>query len=393
MKINPLLTSLFLIVAASAAFFGAFDSSSVKDNRYLASSGQTEASFQLVDKDATPETRQLAVRLKSLVQKGFMLGQQNATTEGVGWQNQGDGFCGDVCKVTKLHPAVYGWDFSDVFEKDETYKQALREKMIQVYEAGGINEISWHMINPVTRGNYEDKTFACARILSGGDLNGEFLNWMDQFAYFLKQLKTKDGTPIPVIFRPWHEPNATWFWWGIEVCSSDHYKELWSATLERLRDVDQVHQLLWAYSYNWVPGENLGQWPGDDKLDIIGIDFYFLPLISSFQPALFKRQLNSLAEKAREKGKIAAVTEMGYQKEMGYQDLPGKKFWSSTFLNTMDSEEIAHGISYVLFWRNTSKDHYFLPYPGDVSVEDFNHVVEDPSALFLENISTVDPPR
>lgn len=392
MKFHRKITFLFLFavaVAVSVATSSRFD-------RRLASekSGREPAdTLQLIDKNATPETRQLAARMSSLVQKGFMLGQQNATVEGVGWQNLNGEFCGDVCKVTKLHPAVYGWDFNDVFEKDESYKQMLRDRMIQVHEAGGINEISWHMINPVTHGGYKDKTFACARSLSGGDMNAEFLNWLDQFAFFIGKLKDKNGTPIPVIFRPWHEANALWFWWGLEVCSTDHYKELWDTTLHQLRDVDGIHQLLWAYSYNWIPGDNALQWPGDDKVDIMGIDFYFLPLMSAIEPPILKAQLKSLIDRAHEKGKIAAVTEMGYQSRFGYRELPGKTFWSQTFLNILDSEEIAHGISYVMFWRNVSKDDFFLPYPGDVSVTDFNHVVGDPSALFLENISSSDIPQ
>jgi mannan endo-1,4-beta-mannosidase len=49
---------------------------------------------------------------------------------------------------------------------------------------------------------------------------------MDILADFMNTLKTKEGTKVPVLFRPWHEHTGKWFWWGKNLCAAEQYKEL-----------------------------------------------------------------------------------------------------------------------------------------------------------------------
>lgn len=53
-----------------------------------------------------------------------------------------------------------------------------------------------------------------ARILPGGDKNSGFNTYLDRIADFASNLKDDDGNLIPVLFRPFHEQNGGWFWWG-----------------------------------------------------------------------------------------------------------------------------------------------------------------------------------
>jgi mannan endo-1,4-beta-mannosidase len=333
----------------------------------------------LVDFNATPETVQLANQLRQSATKGFLFGQQNATTEGMGWTDQGTQFCGDICKATGLHPAVYGWDFSDIFGKGDAVYASYLAKMRQVHDAGGINTMSWHMQNPVSNGGFKDLTPACSRILPGGDHNAVFLSWIDNFAGFLNRLTDANGKPIPVIFRPYHEQNADWFWWGSQGCEHDQFVALWKMTAQRLFQ-NNVHQLIYAFSPNWLPTALMDTYPGDDAVDIIGLDFYFFKLIALPEREMFKLQLKNLVSTARNKGKIAALT------ETGYEGIPDATWWTDIYLDTLKSEGIAGGLAYTMIWRNENSSDFYGPYPGQASVPDFVKMAHDPASLFLEKL-------
>ena len=54
------------------------------------------------------------------------------------------------------------------------------------------------------------------RIVPGGDLNAVYNGYLDMVADFLAILQKND---VPVIFRPFHENNGSWFWWGAAHCT------------------------------------------------------------------------------------------------------------------------------------------------------------------------------
>ena len=53
-----------------------------------------------------------------------------------------------------------------------------------------------------------------SHILPGGDKNAEYNAYLDQIADLAHQLSDDKGNDIPVVFRPFHENNGSWFWWG-----------------------------------------------------------------------------------------------------------------------------------------------------------------------------------
>jgi mannan endo-1,4-beta-mannosidase len=342
----------------------------------------THAHASLVDSNATRETEALATELSAPSLPGFRIGQQNATNTGVGWSsNTGTDFCGDLCKASGLHPAVYGWDYGEVSERTETDKELLRQKMIQAYEKGGINTLSWHMNNPVTHGPYNDlRGNACKRIQVGGDQNTFFLSEIDNLAEFLSKLKDANGTPIPVIFRPWHEANSAIFWWGMSGCGIESLRSLWAMSVKQLRDVDHVHQLLYAFAENGFPTDGNLYYPGNDLVDIVGLDYYFFPVISFLGGFGFEVELKATIKFAHDKGKIPALT------EIGYENIPNQDWWTDVFLKNMKQNGIAGQMSYAMFWRNDSVQHHYVPYPGEASLPNFLKMAKDPSVLFLENI-------
>ena len=109
-----------------------------------------------------------------------------------------------------------------------------------------------------------------------GANHAQFRLWLDRLAGFFVGLKSADGTCVPVLFRPFHEHTGSGFWWGEAQCTPDEYKALWRFTVEYLRDVKGVHNLLYVYSPDlYRDAEHYTErYPGDEWVDVLGLDAY-----------------------------------------------------------------------------------------------------------------------
>lgn len=337
----------------------------------------------LADDQAEPETRALFLQLRRLAKEHILFGHQDTTAYGVGWKAEPDR--SDVKSVTGSYPAVYGWDFANVRQPEgEMSRELCRKLVIEAYRHGGVNTFSWHMFNPVTGENFYDTTPAVAAILPGGDKHAEYRQALDLLADFAHSLKRRDGTGhIPIIFRPFHEQLGNWFWWGRAHCTAEEYVALWRFTVEYLRDKKDVHNFLYAYSPNIsYDGEGnsayLERYPGDEYVDILGLDAY----VKHMDEAL--GAVREVVTFARDRGKIAALTEAGYPN--GLSKTNRQDWYTRALLEPLKHDAIARGVAYVLVWRNAHDDHFWVPYPGHRGVDDFRAFYADPTVLFEDGL-------
>ena len=190
-------------------------------------------------------------------------------------------------------------------------------------------------------------------------------------------MKTSDGIKIPIIFRPWHENNGSWFWWGKNLCSDADYLALWNLLQDELinRGFDN---LLWSFSPNldgsWSESKYLKRYPGNDRVQLIGVDAYQSLLQIIFTTQL-KADLNFLQSFAEKNNKLFALT------ECGYKNVPDSTWWTKV-LNPVIEQ---YNIVYFHTWRNY-KEEYFAPDPKQKSAEDFKKLYEMPKVLFLRDI-------
>ena len=238
---------------------------------------------QLVDDKATPETKALFINLKKIAATGIMFGHQHATEYGHGWS--GDENRSDVKSVTGSHPAVIGVDFSGLSGRPgaviEENKKTLRKNIADTYNRGGLTTVSWHFSNPVSPGDFywNDTVSAPAVkfIIPGGSHHEKYKDILKTIAELVKSIKGKDGKVVPMIFRPYHEFDGDWFWWGRSHCTTGEFVDLWRFTVSYLRDSLQVHNFLYAFSpdnrFN-SESEFLERYPGDEWVDMIGVDNY-----------------------------------------------------------------------------------------------------------------------
>lgn len=344
----------------------------------------TNSKPEPIDAKATPETKALYQNLKNL--KGIMFGHQDDLAYGTHWKDVKDK--SDVKDVAGSYPAIFGWDVSHLGESkniDGVDFDSMRTWIQQGYTGGGVITISWHMRNPVTGKNPWDTTRAVNKILPGGTLHGFYKKRLDRFAQFIESLKDPgDGkTLIPIIFRPFHELNGSWFWWGKGHASPQEIKELYGFTVHYLRDVKQVHNLLYAFNtdvFN-TKEEYLERYPGDDYVDVIGYDDYH-SVKSADTRDIFVNRMHMLVDLAQSRGKVAALT------EIGNAGIPEANWWTQTLLPALDHDATTRKIAWLLVWRNAyhQPKGAFAPYPGQVSTQDFKKFAESPLILLEDEL-------
>jgi mannan endo-1,4-beta-mannosidase len=357
------------------------------------SSGADNAA--MIDVKATRQTKALFQNLMTLSKEHTLFGHQHAMEYGHGWA--GDENRSDVKSVTGSNPAVIGVDLSgftgrpaDAVQKE---KERVRRVVEDTYNRGGVITVAWHFNNPVSPGGFYWKDSvslpAVKYIIPGGEANDKYKEILRGIGEWANNVKGKDGNLVPMIFRPFHEFDGGWFWWGAPHCTREEFISLWRFTVSYLRDSMGVHNFIYAFSpdnrFN-TEAEYLDRYPGDEWVDLLGVDNYGDMGRDGYKLDAASKKLRIISDLAIKKGKLAAFT------ETGLESLPNPNWWNDVLLKVMKRDNLR--LCYVLVWRNDehSPTHYFAPFPGHSSVPDFLKFYNDPYTLFendLKNIYSV----
>lgn len=348
-----------------------------------------------VDAKATEQTKALNTNLKRIAELGVMFGHQEDLAYGVGWNNIPGR--SDVKEVCGSYSAVHGWDVG----KEDTPNnidhvpfEKIRTWIIDTYKRGGVNTISWHVDNSTSGGNAWDTVRTVKHILPGGKDHEKFKARLDRVADFLLSCKT-NGVFIPIIFRPYHEHNGNWFWWGKGNCTEAEYITLWRFTVDYLKNERNIHHLLYAFSpdrsrmdMNNPKTSYLYGYPGDNYVDVLGYDNYMDVGIAwnkktrEEQAADLVSGLSAISDLAREKQKVAALT------ETGLEGVTNPSWYTEVILDPLKANPTIH-IAFVCLWRNANDKHHYGPYPGHASAEDFKKFYKDRLTLFEDDIQNM----
>lgn len=336
----------------------------------------------LIDPQATRETRYLHHNLKSYAGTRLLYGMHDATGYGVGWSN--DDYRSDVKDVCGSYPALFSWDANGIADNPD---ERLPVRMLLAYREG-LNTLCWHQIDPEGHSFYYDQVNypVVPAILPGGKYHQAYVNKLERIARYMKRLRGSKGESVPVIFRPFHEQNGSWFWWGRTRCTEQEYIELWRFTVTQLRDSLGVHNFIYAFSPDGnqftTREEYWREYPGDAFVDIFGLDFYFWEG-GSDAFLRFQQRLTQVVQNAQARGKLAALTEVGDE----LLDIPN--WYTSYLLAPIKNNSLARNIIYAAVWRNAHTEHFYAPYPGHASVPDFLAFYQDPWTLFADDVGTI----
>ena len=353
----------------------------------------TQKTSALIDVKATKETKALYKNLKELAEEHILFGHQHATEYGHGWY--GEANRSDVKSVTGSHPAVIGVDFSGLSGRPDSLiqrtKKELEKTIADTYDRGGVTTISWHFINPASGGGfYWVDTIskpAVKLIIPGGTHHDEYKKILTTVAGLANSTKGKDGKLVPMIFRPYHEFDGDWFWWGRAHCTVDEFKTLWRFTVSYLRDSLHVHNFIYAFSPDnrfFTEEQYLERYPGDEWVDMVGVDNYGdWGRDGKYNLEAGIKKLKIISDYAEKTSKLAAFT------ETGLESIPNTTWWTETLLKSLKKGGIK--LTYVLVWRNDTRSptHYYAPFPGQVSEQDFIKFYKDPYTLFETDLKGI----
>ena len=385
----------------------------------------SEANVSIVDKNATDSTYKLYAYLKAVGESdSVIMGHQNDTHHKQGLvADEIDGIHSDVYDVTGSIAGVMGIDTLSLTSNEYCYDLGMtpEEVVKQCVELtklaadnGAIITLSSHMVNFsrfvdknadkvvdgkldwkkadfVSVGNETDGAWVTegdivSRVMPNGDLNYLFTSYLDMIAAYAKELEVYN---IPVLFRPFHENTGSWFWWGAAFCDAQAYKNLYRYAVNYLRDEKGVHNFIYVYS----PGSEADsveefseRYPGDDYVDMVGIDMYHS------NPAQGDNFIESLVGKlgilqdfANQHNKVTALTETGTSISSTNTPLlisgNTRLDWYNEVLEAVTSSNLK--ISYFLTWANFGNGGFYTPYVNSIS-EDGTKVGHEMGDYFID---------
>lgn len=230
--------------------------------------------------------------------------------------------------------------------------EALKQQIISDYSQGKIpmlfhppgNPVTGQLsregtVNPTPPGPYAGTGYAydltgspVTACLPGGSKQDAFKAYLDRLADFIDSLVTETGTKIPVILRPWHEANGFWFWWSCE--GSTQFVRLWRRTVEYLRDIRKLNNVLYHVNYSTDSTLTQDWYPGDGYADLISTDYYDNSLTDAVvdKNGILTTGYNMMISMTTAK-KAFGIAEIGYQ--YGAQNTPG--IWSASFNKVIES--------------------------------------------------------
>ena len=221
----------------------------------------------LVDPQAGPAARCLAARLDRWRAAGVMgVGQQlNVSTSA---------YADPLTVLGGRGVRVVGFDLEELYaSQDYGFPVAPVDALIAQARAGAVLTMSWHPANPGTGGAYDDRGWHDLSALVEHPEAAAYQAFWAAYAERLALLQQLDAAGVAVVFRPFHEANGDWFWWGNPDPAL--YRQLW-ALLQQRTWAAGVHNVVWAYGFNAVTGDHIGDpvrlLPAG--VDLAGMDSY-----------------------------------------------------------------------------------------------------------------------
>lgn len=261
----------------------------------------------------------------------YILSGQYCDTGMNGWENM---------KIAEnnggKYPAVLGLDMGYYSQTgvDHEVSIATTEQAIAYWEKGGIVTLCWHWLAPekYISGTWysafrpEEVRMNLTAMVNGEDEEGLALLKKD-IDNIAQQLLIMQEAGVPVLWRPLHEASGGWFWWGAE--GADTYKKLYILLYDTLTNEYGLNNLIWLWN-----GQDAEWYPGDEYVDIVGMDIYAGERVYTSQIDQFL-----LNHSYAESNKMVVLSENGtmIDPDLAYRDRAMWGFfctWSGEFVMT-----------------------------------------------------------
>lgn len=184
--------------------------------------------------------------------------------------------------MTGKTPLIWG---SDMGEHDSSFRENVISEAKKKFKEGFIITLMWHAAPPITRDKpgrkgswYKMSDEEWMSVITPG--TEDHIKWLQDIDAVAESLKKLRDANIPVLWRPYHEMNGIWFWWGNR--RGDYgYKSLWKLMFKRFTEYHKLNNLIWVWNANaprdWENDEAFDYdlfYPGHEYVDILAADVY-----------------------------------------------------------------------------------------------------------------------
>lgn len=223
--------------------------------------------------NASQEVKAVVKYLSELSGKGIIIGQHTKTKaqEELTYLQEVTGKLPALCgfELLAYSPNIRYETCDEECLKEVNENKETLEGAFHWAEKKGLITFTWHWFSPI--GGHNKSFYAVntdfnvpRALIDGTEENKAFISDLDTIAEILKSFRDKH---VPIIWRPFHEADGAWFWWGrygAEVAIG-----LYRFMYERYTKYHALDNLIWVWNSPLAEG-----YVGDDVCDVISRDMY-----------------------------------------------------------------------------------------------------------------------
>ena len=320
---------LFLVL-----FFTFLFLASVPDVKLIA------ADLNLVNPNANNAAKCLYNYLLSIYKKNCLAGQDT------------DGDAQWLKDNTGKYPAICGFDmmYYSTTSINNGAKSTDVDRAINWWNNGGIVAFQWHWNAPMHntgewyKAFYSNKTNFDVQYALNNPNSDEYKAIITDLDLIATQLKRLQDAGVPVLWRPLHEAEGAWFWWGAK--GADACKRLWYLMYDRFTNYHKLNNLVWVWTVNCCSTSLSGNaqywYPGNDRVDINAVDLYLSG--RDYQSA---KGLFDAVERLTNYRKMAAIAENGAIPDADRMKNENANWlyfstWNGSFIRDSGTNELWH---------------------------------------------------
>ena len=224
-----------------------------------------------------------------------------------------------VYDITGVHPGMWEGDF--LYGADDiAHRQTMVDEAKAEWASGSLVGLMWHecpptMSEPCSWSDVQSKLTAAQwndLVTAGTPLNTAWKAELDRIVPYLQQLK---AAGIPVLWRPLHEINDSWSWWGGNADSA----RLYQITHDYLAGTKGLTNLVWVWSVKDDDTATAASYyPANQYVDVVALDSWN----AGFPSSSWYQTMQSIAAgkpiALAEVGRLPAPADLGAQPRWAY---------------------------------------------------------------------------
>lgn len=229
--------------------------------------------MEAANKNAQDEVKRVLAFLEENQGRKIVLGQHTQTMEQkeLAYIRRVTGELPALCGFELLgySPNIRYQDSDEVCLKEVREAQGTLERAWEWARKGGLLTFTWHWFSPLggrDKSFYTKNTdFDVSRAVVPG--TQEYYALLSDMDYMAGLIRPFCDRHIPILWRPFHENEGDWFWWG--NCDGHVVQELYRLMYDRYTNHFGLNNLIWVFN-----STRKDRYPGDDFADVITRDMY-----------------------------------------------------------------------------------------------------------------------